>query len=238
MCVTCVRSITAGPKGVPTHHLWRVNNIAVRELRQLYYGVEMVIDGRPQQVQALLCNCSMDAPALRASLHFAGIKSDANKSTTHLCTKCDAHFGMPGDFWMKDKFKPRTVEQHILHGHEWLGAGNLELKKLWVKQYGFRYNPFNDLPYFDSIKFHTLDAMHLELLGACKNLLETMQAHRIMCDVDYSVMQARMDRLFPPREIGRIPHRLAANMSGFKADQVHWLWVFLWRGDTFVVTCV
>jgi len=167
-----------------------------------------------KRVQGVLLLVSCDAPGLRKLLGFAG-----GKAKDHFCTKCFCKLSEINEY--RCDHERRTADMHRWCGKIWRdGYEDAKKAEAAWQEYGYRYTPFNELEYFDSIRFGIIDPMHSLLEGNCKNLILALYEAKVLRDANYEFIQKRMDLVKSPREIGQIPHRIASNMARFKADQV------------------
>ena len=210
--------IFPGPEEPDIDSIHRTLQPIVDELQDLYNpGIEIkfqtAVGVVTKIIQAVLILVSCDAPGLRKLLGFCW-----GASEDHFCTKCKCKLSEINQF--RCDHCPRTPEEHRQYGKSWLNGKDAEDRKIQWQCYGYRYTPFNLLPYFDSIRFGIIDPMHSLLLGMAKHLIYTLFLFGILREKSYEFMQARMDRVKAPREIGQIPHRIASKMARFKSDQV------------------
>jgi predicted Fe-S protein YdhL (DUF1289 family) len=190
----------------------------VEELKELYTGVEMPVCLRDRtiankMIQSVLILVSCDAPGLRRILGFCGHSGD------NFCSKCTRKKAEIPNF-ASAPANARTRDQHKTAGIAWLQETSYKKRDSEAKRRGYRYNPFDELVYFDSVRFHVIDAMHSLLLGSAKHLLVTMNRQGIMGKTDYMRMQTLIDQVQCPREVGAVPRKIEAKMAHLKADQV------------------
>jgi hypothetical protein len=208
----------SGPHEPDKNKMYRWMEPIADELRELYNGVNMPVlrpNGQISDriVKALLILVSCDAPGLRRILGFCG-----HTSGSHFCSKCKRAKQDIPQFSMEPA-AVRTLVEHQQIGAGWLREESYTSKDVYAKANGYRYNPFVNLTYFDSVRFHVIDAMHSLLLGSGKHLLMTMKRQGLFGKPDYIRMQNFVDQIKCPREVGAVPGRLES-MSHLKADQV------------------
>ena len=75
------------------------------------------------------------------------------------------------------------------------------------KQIGARYSVFLELPYYDSVRFVAIDIMHNLFLGTAKHVMSIWKEMNILSTKDFEVIQARVQDLNVPQDIGRIPYK-------------------------------
>jgi len=92
---------------------------------------------------------------------------------------------------------------------------------------GVRYSVLYQLPYYDAVRFTLIDPMHNLLLGTAKHVLNTWIKEGILEINDIFKLQARVNKVKPPSDIGRIPSKIANGFSGFTADQwKNWICIY------------
>ena len=69
--------------------------------------------------------------------------------------------------------------------------------------------------------------MHNVFLGTAKKMLKMWKEQGLISDADFQKLQEQMDDITPPGNVGRLPHKISAQFSGFTAEQ--WmLWTVLY----------
>ena len=61
------------------------------------------------------------------------------------------------------------------------------------------------MPYYDPIRMHTIDAMHSLYLGTAKHVFVTWINIGVLSSENLSEIDARMNNIKLPTDIGRIP---------------------------------
>lgn len=61
--------------------------------------------------------------------------------------------------------------------------------------------------------------MHNLYLGTAKNMVKTWKDMNILKPEHFDLIQARMDEMYIPQGIGRVPHKIHSKFSGLTADQ-------------------
>ena len=93
------------------------------------------------------------------------------------------------------------------------------------QQYGIRYSELLKLPYFNIVRYHLVDPMHNLFLGTAKKLMTIWRDKGYLSNMED--IQKEVNSILPPRNVGRIPHKIAAGFLGFTAEQ--WmLWTVLY----------
>ena len=80
----------------------------------------------------------------------------------------------------------------------------MERKEI-VKETGARYSELHRLPYYDPIRMHTIDPMHNLYLGTAKHVFVTWINIGVLSSKNLSEIDARMNNIKLPTDIGRIP---------------------------------
>ena len=80
-----------------------------------------------------------------------------------------------------------------------------------MKQYGVRYSVLLQLPYFDVVQFHVIDAMHNLLLGTAKNMMHIWCENGILSSRDLQSVQYVINSIVVPVDVGRIPSNVASS---------------------------
>lgn len=171
---------------------------------------------------ALIC-ITCDLPATRKSCGFTSY------SSLHGCSKCMKEF--PGTVFTeksdysgydRETWSCRKIEDHrriaTLHRLASTKTKRTEIeKKIWC----------SNLQYFDIVEYHVVDPMHNLLLGTAKYLMTLWKESKLLSKQQFENIQAEVDDICVPAEIGRIPHKIASNFSGFTADQwKNWVSIF------------
>lgn len=85
---------------------------------------------------------------------------------------------------------------------------------------GVRYSELLRLPYFDPVRMLIIDPMHCLYLGITKHLMKSVWIDReILTPKQLQLLQECVNSCSAPANLGRIPHKIASNFSGFTADQ-------------------
>ena len=90
------------------------------------------------------------------------------------------------------------------------------------RKYAVRYSELLRLPYFDIVEQHVIDPIHNLLLGTGKYLMKLWKERGILTKENFettSQSYAVINYMQVPANIGRIPHKISTNFSGFTADQ-------------------
>lgn len=176
---------------------------------------------------ALTC-ITCDLPATRKLCGF--LSFSASKG----CSKCRKHFpceqfGEKVDYsgFDRDEWPQRSHEMHLQHVSEVQEATTASRQNELEKMHGVRYSELLRLPYFDIIEYHVVDPMHNILLGTGKHMMSIWKDQGILSAQHFDLIQEKVDKMQVPTKIGRIPYKIASNMSSFTADQLkNWICVY------------
>ena len=84
----------------------------------------------------------------------------ASPTATNFCTCCNLKVqdieNLDRSIWPK-----QDVVQQIQHAMRWWDAENIEEQEKLFRNYGIRWSPLLDLPYWDPILFTAIEPMHL-----------------------------------------------------------------------------
>ena len=208
-------ALIPGPHGIPHDDYYKILKPLVDELKRLYDpGVYMNIDGSRRIVHGILLFIAVDHVALYEILgmgcHSAG----------RCCPRCFDNFakpwsnghGNPTEFDLT-RLRRRTRAEHVRVGNRWLNGKSVSERDTILKNEGYMFCAFLDLPYFDTVSQHVNDPMHQLFLGVFKDFFMTLTDEGLIGEKDFHRMQDIADRLHCPREVGRIPYRIYSKMS-------------------------
>ena len=177
---------------------------------------------------ALLC-VSCDIPATRKVCGFLGHSARLG------CSKCTKEFTSEGfgDKMCYAGFEPhplRMEEDHRKNAQSALNQKTSTGRSAVEKQEGSRYTALMRLPYFSCVRCHTIDPMHNLYLGTARYMVKsiwTTETYQLLPHNCLLEIQKLVDNCEVPSTMGRIPNKIAANFSNFKADQwKQWTVVF------------
>jgi hypothetical protein len=142
------------------------------------------------------------------------------------CSRCLKQF--PGSIFTGDKdysgfdrskWPPRTNEEHRSNIKK-IECSQKSKKSQLESTYGCRYSELLRLPYFDPVRMTIIDPMHNLYLGTAKHILKDVWFERMLIKKrDIDVIQKRVDAVYVPYTVGRIPSKIASSFAGFTADQ-------------------
>ena len=100
-----------------------------------------------------------------------------------------------------------------------------------TKRTGVKYSPLQTLDYFSPVKDTVIDPMHNLFLGVAKTTLQTWKENKLLTDGQCRTIQATVNSVRAPRDIGRIPAKVASGFSSLTADEWR-LWTLLYSSIT------
>ena len=204
----------------------------VTELLQFWTGVKLPVytsSGVGEEVVrcALLCVCC-DLPAGRKTCGFLSYNARLG------CSKCLKEF--PGSIKEKNRdyagfdrslWPPRTNAQHRENVRKLSSCKTKTELAQAESTFGCRYSCLLDLPYFDPVRFLTIDPMHNLFLGTGKRILSLWKDLDLLDKTHFVKVQEFVDNMVVPSDVGRIPSKISSGFSGFKADQYKaWITVY------------
>jgi len=193
----------------------------VEDLLQLWKGVDFCVatsSERKLVCAALIC-ASCDLPAGRKLCGFLGHSARLG------CSRCKKEFpGSVGSMnysgFDRADWIPRTGTSHRKDAEELLLCSTKTELKRKESNLGCRYSSLLKLPYFDPPRMLAIDPMHNLFLGIAKHHLQSVWIKREMLgDVEFKLIQERVDKMVVPCDIGRLPVKILSGFSSFTADQ-------------------
>lgn len=212
----------------PSLHINSFLEPLVKELLQLWRGIEINTTEGIQTVRAtLLCNSS-DIPATRKVAGFVG--HGAIKG----CSRClkdfpTAAFGDKADYsgFNVEEWPERRVQDHKSKGMEWKHAKTQSQRNSIEREHGVRYTELLRLSYFNPARFTVVDPMHNVLLGTSKLMITLWKERNIISTNDCDNFQAVVDAFVVPPDIGRIPYKIVSGFACLTADQwKNWVLIY------------
>ena len=119
-------------------------------------------------------------------------------------------------------FIARDSSQHRQNAIGWRRCNSDAAKTRFVKQTGIRWSELLRLPYFDPIRFLTVDPMHCLFLGIAKWIVKRIWVDEgVLTPDNLKNIQRKMNKIQVPADLGRIPRKIdcGEGFSNFTADQ-------------------
>ena len=209
--------IIPGPKE-PSKHINSYLGPFVSELLELHNGLWFTTPSGRQFIKCALIGLSSDIPATRKAAGFVG------HTASKACSRCLKHFPKVGETidcpgFDRDSWPKRTHKEHCEQAYKMMEGKTKEARKAIEKRFGVRYSVLCELPYYDSVRFSTIDTMHNLFLGTSKHLMTIWKDQAIITKDQFKVMQERIEQINVPLDVGRIPHKIESSMSSLTADQ-------------------
>lgn len=190
----------------------------VEELREAWHGFSLKSykSKTPVIFKLVLLCVGCDIPASRKLCGFLG------HGATRGCNKCMKQFeggigeksyaGFNFSEWeMRDAKSHRDIVRKIVKSKTKGKRENLE------KFYGVRYSVLLELDYFDPIRMTIIDPMHNLFLGTAKRVLNLWIDYKVLSADDLKQMQARVEKVHCPSDIGKLPEKFASSFGSFNA---------------------
>ena len=187
----------------------------VDELLQFLHGV--VIPGIAPKVRARLICVAADLPAGRAFCGFVAVGANAG------CPRCQKHAHEYGDFKNDGVFlsgnRRRTHEEHKLNADIWKSKTVKSNQAAYAKEHGSRWSHLLRLPYFDCVRFLSIDPMHCFFLGIVRFTLSKLTAPvgGVFTAKQFS---SAIASLTLPRDFGRLMANYEDTMRKLTAEEL------------------
>jgi hypothetical protein len=219
-----ILGLLPGPNEVSLHKINHYLAPIVDELESLWRGVTLdrtfeFPDGK--EIRAALTLVSCDIPAAR--------KLCGHVSALVSCHRCEKranyenhHHNFAGMAEMEEWFFARDSVQHRQNALGWRRCKSDAARKRFVQETGVRWSDLLRLPYFDPIRFVTVDPMHCLFLGIAKWIVKRIWVDEgVLTSSDLKKAQNTMNQFQVPSDLGRIPGKIHAGegFSNFTADQ-------------------
>lgn len=223
-------STIPGPKEPSCDDLNTYLDCMVDDLLELWNGVQMETPSSnvpSRYIRAALVYISCDLPATRKICGFYGLKA------TYGCSKCLKAFPSTSfnytnySGYDRDQWEVRDLSSHLLHIQRSKKATSQSARYKIEREIGVRYSELLRLKHFDIIRYHVVDPMHNLFLGTAKRMLKLWKEDGYFPDNVLEKIQNQVDCLNTPSNIGRLPHKISSQFTGFTAEQ--WmLWTTLY----------
>ena len=192
----------------------------VNDLKILYDGLKLQTAKhiRGVNVRSALVLVSCDIPAARKTCGFMG------HSAKYGCSRCLVQFkgqvgtmdysGFDIKFWPK-----RSVSAHRKHVAKMQSkAQSRTSAQTEESNCGYRYTPLLDLPYFDTVRFCSIDAMHNLFTGTAKHMWRIWsQTLELFSKADIEKINQRVDKISSDSENGWRPKNIGSNWGSWTA---------------------
>lgn len=216
-----ILGILPGPNEVSLHKINHYLAPIVDELGSFWRGVTLnrTFECREgKRIRAALILVSCDIPAARKICgHVSALVS------CHRCEKkANYENGQHNFAGMNEQLIPRESSQHRENALGWRRCNSNAARKRFVKQTGVRWSELLRLPYFDPIRFLTVDPMHCLFLGIAKWIVKRIWVdERVLTPEHLKNIQRKMNLIQVPADLGRIPRKIdcGEGFSNFTADQ-------------------
>ena len=122
----------------------------------------------------------------------------------------------------RDSWKPRTNSEHRSHILEIQKKTTVTSRNEFEAKFGCRYSILLDLPYFDPTRMLVVDPMHNLFIGTAKHSLKDIwmsSNSSLLSTAALHTIQDRIDDIYVPTDIGRIPRKIETGFSGCTAVQ-------------------
>lgn len=182
----------------------------VDELLVLYNGVIMPTYENPngELVRVALMSINCDMPAARKVAGYMGAMA------TKACNKCSTAFGRlsTGTRSSKPNFSDfndenwvqRTWEQQRFDAYDWLTATHKAQQEEKQASSGTKWSEVHRLPYFDVVRYVTVDPMHNLFLGTPKKMIEVWQDFGLLVSTDFPAMATESTTISIPQQYAKL----------------------------------
>ncbi|GET63382.1 hypothetical protein GLOIN_2v1786147 [Rhizophagus irregularis DAOM 181602=DAOM 197198] len=219
-----ILGLLPGPDEVSLHKINHYLAPIIDELKSLWEGVTLNKTYECQEgkrIRAALILVSCDIPAARKICgHISALVS------CHRCEKKANYENRQHNFAgineMDEWFTCRDSAQHRQDAIGWRRCNSDAARKRFVKQTGVRWSELLRLPYFDPIRFITIDPIHCLFLGIAKWIVRRLWIENgVLTTHILKTVQKKMDEFKVPADLGRIPGKVNCGdgFSNFTADQ-------------------
>lgn len=116
-------------------------------------------------------------------------------------------------------WEPRTVEKHRSDCLKVLSCATKNGIQQTESELGVRPCALLNLPYYDPIKFVSIDIMHNLFLGTAKHIFTIWIETGLLTKDKLSLTNDTISHFVVPNNIGRVPSNIASNYFSFKAAQ-------------------
>lgn len=159
-------AITPGPRETHSDQIPHFLEPLLTELGTLWSGIRFdstSLHPQGRLIRVALWPLIADIPAMKKLSGFSG------HSSTNFCSQCYITLDDIDEIDMS-VYKDRHPVSYKAQSQTWLDATSAFDCNELVRDNGVRYTPFSDLPYWNPIKFPTIDIMHCLVLGLLESL--------------------------------------------------------------------
>lgn len=219
-----ILGILPGPKEVSLHKINHYLSPIITELELLWKGMTLnstneCPNGKDIRVAVIIASC--DIPAARKLCgHVSALVS------CHRCEKRSNYVNNQHSFGgmenMEEWFIKKDSTKHRQNALDWRRCKSNAERARFVKKNGVRWSELLRLPYFDPIRFVTVDPMHCLFLGIAKWIVKRIWVdENILTQNALQSIQKKMNEFQVPADLGRIPGKIhcGEGFSNFTADQ-------------------
>ena len=123
---------------------------------------------------------------------------------------------------MREWFVMKDSAEHRKNALNWRKCRSDTERNKFVKRTGVRWSELLRLPYFDPIRFVTVDPMHCLFLGIAKWITKRIWIDEgILTEKDLQSIEKKMTEFRVPTDLGQTPGKIKCGegFSNFTADQ-------------------
>jgi hypothetical protein len=216
-----ILGILPGPNEVGLHKINHYLSPIITELESLWEGLTLNRTNEcpnGKDIKAALIIASCDIPAARKLCgHISALAS------CHRCEKSankQRNFGGMAD--IDEWFVMKDATVHRQNALDWRKCKSNAERNKFVKRTGTRWSELLRLPYFDPIRFVTIDPMHCLFLGIAKWITKRIWVDEgILTEKVLQLIEKKMTEFRVPADLGRTPGKIKCGegFSNFTADQ-------------------
>lgn len=195
---------------------------SIKELQCLWKGVRLKsrASSFPLTFRAAVLAISADIPAVQKICVFKGHSGHRG------CSRCLKVF--PGGFGEKKDYSgfdrqnwlQTTGKDHIKIAEKMKRSKTISEQKQLSKQHGIsHWSALLKLEYFDVVRFCTVDPMHNLFLGTAKYAFKHWETTGILGKRELKILEAKLEQMDVPSDMGRLPKRISSNYGSFTAMQ-------------------
>ena len=194
-----------GPNEVSLHKINHYLAPIVDELQSLWNGLTLDRtfehpEGRKIHAALILVSC--DIPAARKICGHVSALVSCHRCHKHANYEDNQH-NFAGMQNMDEWFVSRSSTEHRENALGWRRCNSDASRKRFVKQTGVRWTELLQLPYFDPVRFTTIDPMHCLFLGIAKWIVKRIWVDEgVLTQHNLRKVQKTMSRFQVPADLG------------------------------------